>query len=469
MIGSTRRRTTGRNCSSGRGSSNKDDRSVLNSGDGSPTLRFMRLLFALPVTFLSACTPPPAPQVTTWHKDVAPIIERKCASCHEPGNIAPFSLRTLADWKAVEPLALDAIRTGRMPPFPGKQSCAEYAPTQALGADQREVIERWIAEGSLEGAQADFVPLPGAVDRLTRVDLSLPMKEAFTPTQAPDEYRCFLIDWPYDVPKYITGYELRPGIKAMVHHADIFFLNPTVVAEWERRDAAEAGPGWECYSIPIGQEGSWIGTYVPGNRGVDFPEGTGLKVPVGAKIYVQVHYNTLNGEVGPDLSTLDLRLEDKVRRQAGVQAVSDPSWITQRTMGIPANQKDVTHRFDIDATMFASIINQNFVDGRPLKLYATTMHLHQLGQSAKLEILRADGTTTCGVDIPKWDFHWQLAYTLKEPIVINPGDQLSVSCTWDNTAANQPVINGQRVVPRDRNWGARTQDEMCVAGIYVTQ
>jgi hypothetical protein len=53
--------------------------------------------------------------------------------------------------------------------------------------------------------------------------------------------------------------------------------------------------------------------------------------------------------------------------------------------------------------------------------------------------------------------------------VINPGDQLSVSCTWDNTAENQPVINGQRVTPRDRNWGARTQDEMCVAGIYVTQ
>ena len=92
-------------------------------------------------------------------------------------------------------------------------------------------------------------------------------------------------------------------------------------------------------------------------------------------------------------------------------------------MAIPAGQKDVTHTFDIDPTMFSSIINQNFVDGRPLKLYATTMHLHQLGQVAKLEILRADGSTTCAVDIPKWDFHWQLAYTLKEPIVINPGDR----------------------------------------------
>lgn len=416
---------------------------------------------------LWGCTP--APAVTSWHRDVAPIVQRKCATCHEPGNIAPFALQTLADWKAVEPLALEAIRSGRMPPFPGRASCADYAPTQALGDEQRAVIEQWVAEGSVEGSAADFVPLPGAPDRLTRVDLSLPMKEPFTPTQSPDEYRCFLIDWPYDVPKYITGYELRPGRKAMVHHADLFFLNPAVVAEWEQRDAADPAPGWECYSIPIGQEGAWIGTYVPGNRGVDFPEGTGLKVPVGAKIYVQVHYNTLAGERGPDLSTLDLRLEDKVRKIAGVQAVSDPNWITQRTMAIPANQKDVTHRFDIDPTRFSSIINQGFVDGRPLKLYATTMHLHQLGQAAKLEILRADGGTTCAVDIPTWDFHWQLAYTMREPLVINPGDQLSVSCTWDNTAANQPVLDGARVSPRDRNWGARTEDEMCVAGIYVTQ
>lgn len=407
--------------------------------------------------------------MTTWHKDVAPLIERKCGTCHEAGSVAPFELKTLADWKAVEPLALDAIRTGRMPPFPGRASCADYAPTQALSQEQKDVIEKWIAEGSLEGKSSDFAALPGAADRLTRVDLSLPMKEPYTPTQAPDEYRCFLIDWPYDTAKYITGYELRPGLKALMHHADIFFLNPSHVPTWEARDAAEPGPGWECYDIPIGQEGGWIGTYVPGNRGVDFPDGTGLKVPVGAKIYIQVHYNTLNAEVGPDLSTLDLRLENKVRRFAGVQAVSDPAWITRRTMRIPANEKNVTHDFIIDPTMFSSIINQNFVDGRPLKLYATTMHLHQLGQSAKLEIKRADGGTTCAVDIPKWDFHWQLAYTLREPIVINPGDEMVVSCTWDNTAENQPVINGQRVVPRERNWGARTQDEMCVAGIYVTQ
>lgn len=420
--------------------------------------------------WLSACAPAaPEPQQTTWYKDVAPIVERKCSTCHVAGGVAPFALKTLSDWKANETQALTAIRSGRMPPFPGRLDCAEYDPTQSISAAQKAVIEKWRTEGGKEGKASEFVALPGVVDRLTRVDVSLPIKEPYTPTRSPDEYRCFLIDWPYTTTKYITGYELRPGQLNLVHHADIFFLNPIAVPEWQARDDADPKPGWECYDIPIGQTGSWIGTYVPGNRGVDFPINTSLKVPVGAKVYIQVHYNQKPGNTLADQSTLDLRLEDKPGKLAGVMALSDPKWPTMRTMPIPAYQKDVTHRFDIDPTIFASIINQGFVDGNPLKLYATTMHMHQLGQSASLQVLRKDGSKTCAVDIPKWDFHWQLAYTLKTPIVINPGDQLSVSCTFDNTAQNQPVLNGIQVTPKDRNWGARTEDEMCVAGIFVTQ
>lgn len=427
----------------------------------------MRLVPYLVLT-LSACAPSgPAP--TTWHKHVAPIVQRKCATCHVAGGVAPFELQTLAQWKAMEAPALAAIREGRMPPFPARQDCAEYAPTQALHADQRAVIEKWLDEGAQEGDPRDFAELPGAEDRLTRVDLSLPMKEAFTPTRAPDEYRCFLIDWPYDVPMFITGYNLRPGRPNLVHHADIFYLNPVVVAEWEQRDAADPGPGWECYSIPIGQEGGWIGTFVPGNRGVDFPAESGLKIPVGSKVYIQVHYNSTNGGVGPDLSTLDLRIESRVKKQAGVFAISDPRWISQKTMTIPAFQKDITHTFALEMADFASIINPAFTDGAPLKLYATTMHLHELGQAASLTLERTDGTTACAVDIPRWDFHWQLAYTMKEPIIVNSKDKLKVSCTWDNTAEHQPVVNGAQALSRDRNWGTRTQDEMCVAGIYVTQ
>lgn len=425
----------------------------------------MRVLPALAAFLAVACAPPEGK--VTWHKDVAPIVERKCGTCHTAGGIAPFALSSLEDWNTYEAAALDAIRAGRMPPFPARADCAEYSPTQALLPAQREVLERWLSTGKEVGDPKDFASLPGAPDKLTRVDVSVPMPEAFKPTKTPDEYRCFLLDWPYTDTRFITGYELRPGQKSMVHHADLFFINPNFVADWQRRDT-DPGPGWECYDIPFGREGQWIGTYVPGMRGTEFPAGMGLRVPPGAKIYIQMHYNASGSEPGPDLSTLDLRLEKAVKKVAGVQALSDPKWLN-RQMRIPAGKKDVTHRFDIDPTPFASVISEDFTDGKPLTLYATTMHLHQLGQAAKFEILRGDGSTTCVVDIPTWDFHWQLAYSLATPITVNPGDQLSVQCVFDNTAEHQPIVNGLQVTPKDRNWGARTEDEMCVGGILVTQ
>jgi len=422
-----------------------------------------RVLSSL-VVLSFGCTPPAK---VTWHRDVAPIVERKCGTCHQEGGVAPFSLGSLAEWNTYEAASLASIRAGRMPPFPATTECAQYSPTQALLPEQREVLESWLASGKPEGDVKDFRPLAGAPDKLTRVDVSVPMPEAFTPTKSPDEYRCFLLDWPFTDTRYITGYELRPGQKSMLHHADLFFINPSFVAEWAARDT-DPGPGWECYDIPFGRVGGWIGTYVPGMRGNEFPAGTGLRVPPGAKVFLQMHYNALAGKAGPDQSTLDLRLETRVQKVAGVQALSDPKWLS-RQMRIPAGKKDVTHRFDVDPTPLASIISEDFIDGRPMKLYATTMHLHQLGQSAKFEVLHPDGTSTCIVDIPKWDFHWQLAYTLSTPVVVNPGDQLSVQCTFDNTAENQPIVNGVKVTPRDRNWGSRTEDEMCVGGILVSQ
>jgi hypothetical protein len=72
------------------------------------------------------------------------------------------------------------------------------------------------------------------------------------------------------------------------------------------------------------------------------------------------------------------------------------------------------------------------------------------------------------LDIPKWDFHWQLPYSLATPLVLNPGDKLAVECHWDNSAENQPIIDGVQRTPVDLNWGVKTTDEMCVGGFYLT-
>jgi hypothetical protein len=95
------------------------------------------------------------------------------------------------------------------------------------------------------------------------------------------------------------------------------------------------------------------------------------------------------------------------------------------------------------------------------------MHLH--GHEEVLSIDRADGGEDCMLDVPAWNFHWQGSYTFSEPMVVYPGDKLRVTCTWDNTAANQPVVNGVQQPPKDLNWGEGTTDEMCLGIFYVTR
>jgi hypothetical protein len=101
----------------------------------------------------------------------------------------------------------------------------------------------------------------------------------------------------------------------------------------------------------------------------------------------------------------------------------------------------------------------------PLTIHDVNFHMHQLGVSGSLEIIRASGEEECLLGINDWDFNWQLAYRFKSPVLLNPGDRLRLTCTWDNTAGNQPT--GEP--PRDLNWGDGTYDEMCLGVMYMSQ
>ena len=386
-----------------------------------------RSVFALaPLALLSACQgPPPKP---TWHRDIAPLVQEKCGGCHTAGSIGPFALTTHAEVMAVAESVKAAITSRRMPPWPARRDCAEYAPDGSMTDEQIALITGWLEDGAMEGDPRDFKALEGPKTSLSRVDLTLPMVKPYTPKKAPDDYRCFVLDWPETEAKYITGFNLVPGVNAMIHHADVLYVPPEKAAEFRANDPN--GDGWECYNPPI-LEGYWIGTFVPGSLGMDFPENSGLKVQPGSKVFIQFHYNTAatNG-ARPDLSRLELSLADKAKPGL-VVALAKVAWLRERAMRIPAFERDVVHRYEEDPTRIISVFNREFVDGLPLKAYATIIHMHEMGSKATFEIMRKDGTTECVNDIPKWEFHWQLPYSLKTPKTVYPGDQVAIECHWD--------------------------------------
>ena len=104
-------------------------------------------------------------------------------------------------------------------------------------------------------------------------------------------------------------------------------------------------------------------------------------------------------------------------------------------------------------------------------LGSVTGHMHLLGKRLKVEVVRADGAEECALELPEWDFEWQQAYQLPDDdrITLAPGDGLRLSCTYDNSAENQPVVNGEQQEPRDVTWGEGSLDEMCLTYLGVIE
>ena len=141
-------------------------------------------------------------------------------------------------------------------------------------------------------------------------------------------------------------------------------------------------------------------------------------------------------------------------------------------MAIPAGDSSVTHgmSYDVISANILSYFGEEEINGSEgLEIHNVGLHLHELGTRGILSIERDAGNRECLLDIPDWDFNWQGAYFLKEPTVIYAGDKLSLQCEWDNSAENQPVIDGVKQEPKDVEWGEGTGDEMCLGILYVTE
>ena len=434
-----------------------------------------RLTGSFVVLFTVACgvplAPPPAP---TWHHDVAPLVERSCAGCHVASGIAPFALTRYDEVKKLSAAVRSAIETRRMPPFLASHDCTQYLDDPSLSDEEIALIGRWVDAGAPEGLPEEVASkgLDGA-GGLTRVDLQLQMPVDYAPQRQPDDYRCFVIDWPYATTRYVTGFRARPGNASVVHHVIGFLIPPDRVATYQKLDDDEPGAGYTCFGgAGAGNDRgiSWIGAWAPGGAGNMYADGTGLGVAPGSKIVLQVHYNSRAANPGSDRTTLELALADDVRHKAVLAPFTNPDWPRGVGMEIPAFQKSVTHAWSFDPTPFLGLMTNGVLpSNQAVKIHMTTLHQHLLGTTNRLSIDHADGTNECLLDIPRWDFHWQRNYQLKRAKVLKPGDKLSISCTWDNSAENQPIIAGSQQQSRDVKWGESTTDEMCLGVVYVTE
>ncbi|MFO0600945.1 MAG: hypothetical protein U0228_36885 [Myxococcaceae bacterium] len=398
----------------------------------SPTLVASAVLCA---ALTSACGNPTmmnAPTGPTWYKDVLPITQVSCAGCHTTGGIAPFPLESYADAKAHAAVMANAVENKRMPPWLASKSCGgPFVGDRTLSDAQIKTITDWNTNGALEGNPADApAPVSQVNEQLPKVDLTIQMPQAYTPSLK-DDYRCFLIDPALTQTTVVTGYDIVPGNKKVVHHVILYVVprNRAVA-----KDAQDTTAGWECFGGANVTTNGTVGAWAPGGAAVVFPAGTGIRIQPDEVIAMQVHYNTENG-IEPDQSSAKLMFGTGNEKSAYlVPLVADQFSIAPNAVGYSHSET----------------FPNNF--GFTLNAWGFLPHMHTKGKKISIQ----GPNDACIVDIPNWDFHWQTQYFRKTAIQVPAGQGLKLNCTWDNPTSNTIT------------WGEGTSDEMCFAFVYAT-
>ncbi len=399
---------------------------------------FVALLLALPAAMSAAATAP------TFNKDVAPILYANCATCHRPGEVAPFSLLTYQDASKRASLIAGAVAAHFMPPWKAEEGYGDFAGARRLTDAQIALINDWAKAGAPEGDPSAKPEPPkfangwqgGEPDQV----LTVPVKYSL-PADGPDQYRCFVLPTGLDHDVYVDGIEFRPGNRLIVHHA-IVYLDATGRA---RQMAAKSTDGsYPCFGgpgfAPTGGLGGWAPGITPPPRNPELS----LPLPKGTDVVIQIHYH-LSGKPEVDQSSLGLSF-------SGPPAKGRTSLML------------FEHHLDMAPGDSHYVAKASLTLPRDLQVAGLTPHAHYLCKDMKVTATLPDGSTKPLIWIKDWDFNWQNAYLYKKPIDLPKGTRIDMAFTYDNSESNphNPAHPPVRI-----HWGEQTKDEMAVVFLNV--
>jgi hypothetical protein len=409
----------------------------------------------------------PAPAVPTFSKDVAAIVYGQCASCHRPGQAAPFALLSYADAKKRGKLIAQVTQSRQMPPWKADKGDVAFRNERRLSDEQIDVLKRWVAAGMPEGdpSQAPAPPTFATEWALGKADLVVKMPKAFhVPAEGRDIYRNFAIALNLTEDKWIKAIDFRPSASSVVHHS-LFFLDTTGTAAKAEAASGEVGTSGgmgglrggaknkqgalallsglsgEGGSLSAGLAG--LGGWAVGAQPRFLPEGLAYRLPKGSDLILSTHFHP-SGKAEEEASTVALYFADKppVQRFTGLQVPIGFGILSG--IDIPAGQKDY-------------VIEDSFVLPVDAKGFGIAAHAHYLAKEFKVTATPPGGKTLTLLSISDWDFGWQEQYAFKDFLDLPKGTKIQARISYDNTADNP---RNPSVPPRRVKWGKESTDEM---------
>lgn len=486
---------------------------VSTSDDATLTIKLTALdpsKFRIPDAIASPKGAPKPKTTASFQSDIMPALEANCASCHEPGQVgaAHWTLRTAADAAKVSDGIGAVVEAKYMPPWPASDKGVALAHSRALDQKTIDQIVSWSrAGGPLDVAPTTKIkPTAGPVGPPPRKDVELRMPQAYAGSlSVPNDYRCFVLDPHFTKPTYVTGYQVTPDHRAEIHHVQIFHIDASQVAAAKQISGSDGKPGWSCYgtvSLPSsggrhrgsgeshernvpgfsGQAGLFAG-WVPGQDPVTYPAGSGVLFQPGDALAFQVHYHYDTTPV-PDRSTVDLQISHSDTALKPIDIINPIAPVEIPCMpGATSPLCDRNAAIADDAHLYGPIgslaeFGLLAVCGKTQQELAATFHNgvassscdykvpengtivavfgheHTLGKSFRLTLDPDEPSQKILLDIPTWNFDWQMNYALAKPLHVTAGETIRMQCTWDRSLdPNRP----QKYIV----FAEGTEDEMC--------
>jgi len=377
-----------------------------------------------------ADAPKVAASPVTYHRDVARILQQNCVTCHRDGGIAPFALDDIEEVKDRAKVIKRVVSEGTMPPwFAAVEKDAEKNPWAndcSLSAKDKADLFAWLDSSDRPLGYVADAPAKRSYPAEWSIgtpDLIIPLSRAYDiKADGFMPYAFDVVDTDIPEDKWVTAYEILPSERDVVHHV--------IVQVHEK--------GADARDREEGAGGYWA-IYVPGNGANIYPQGFARKIPAGARVSFQIHY-TPSGKA------------KKERLRMGLVFAKSPPQYEVRTVAV-ANPKIA---IPAGASHHVETKTQRVPFDMPVTSFMAHMHIR--GKAFKYEVTHADGKSEVLLDIPRYDFNWQLRYDYKQPKLIPRGSTLTITAVYDNSAENKANPDPTKLV----KWGSQTVDEMMI-------
>lgn len=366
----------------------------------------------------------------TYHNRISRIMQAHCAECHHDGGVAPFALTSYQDVEAHAGMIAEVLKEGTMPPWfaaPQKTVSMAWMHDRSLSATDKADLLTWLGSDQAIGNPAD-APIPAKFSddwQMGTPDVlwSIP-KPISVPASGVMPYQTAIIETRLEEDKWVYGFEIRPTAREVVHHIGVY---------------VEAGPHPDQMGSDAESTGSYFALYVPGTSWRRFPEGCAKLLPKGAKLRFQIHY-TPNGTP----------VEDQT--QIGFYYAKQPPQHELKMIGV-VNPKLKIPPFAPNhcETCWIALPND-------IQIVSLLPHMHARGKAFRLQSISKSGEMTTLLDVPRYDFNWQLAYQFATPQAIPKGTKLKVTGWFDNSDKNPANPDPTKTV----GVGLQSTDEMLV-------